>query len=159
LKFFTNPLLLEFVMGILIFKLSQYWKFKSLISFSFVTIGVLLIVYVNNLADFGERVICYGLPSFIFFLGMFNLEEKFRGIYQTRFGSFFAKIGDSSYSLYLVHPFILTPVAIILKKLGVNQFGYVFVTLLVIAAVLSGFACHYFLEKPLSRILKTNRSK
>ena len=64
------------------------------------------------------------------------------------------KIGDASYSLYLVHPFVLVPCAIILTKIGLSAYGYAFALLLGIGSILGGIGCYEFLEKPIGSVAR-----
>ena len=47
--------------------------------------------------------------------------------------------------------------SILLGKVGIDQFGVLFVVLLVVRAVISGCLCYLFLEKPLANILRRNK--
>lgn len=70
---------------------------------------------------------------------------------------FLRAIGDSSYSLYLFHPFSLVICSITLSHIGINEFGFFFVALLVVTSIISGHLCYLLLEKPLAKLTKTNK--
>src|SRR5665213_2480367 len=60
-------------------------------------------------------------------------------------------LGDASYSLYLIHPFILRPFAKIWAKLFVTHVPmWVFPCVAPIAAIASGLALYWLVERPLS---------
>ncbi|MBO9710959.1 MAG: acyltransferase [Caulobacter sp.] len=71
------------------------------------------------------------------------------------------KIGDSSYSLYLCHPFVLGAVLLVMRKahLGPADMPWVAVAACFFASVVAGWICHLALEKPLvtagHRLVKT----
>jgi exopolysaccharide production protein ExoZ len=66
-------------------------------------------------------------------------------------------IGDSSFSLYLFHPFSLGLFAIVFNRLGVDDFGAVFVTLLIVTSVIAGHVCYLVIEVPLAQLIKNNK--
>ena len=124
-----------------------------------VAISVFIIFLVNN-EDYGyPRVIVYGIPSLIFFLGMLLMEAFFKMNNENIFYRALKNIGDSSYSLYLFHPFPLVAASIIFNRIGVADFGWVFVGGLVIISVVSGHLCYLFLEKPLVKFMKNNKAE
>jgi exopolysaccharide production protein ExoZ len=60
-------------------------------------------------------------------------------------------LGDASYSLYLIHPFILRPFAKIWAKLFVTHVPmWVFPCVAPIAAIASGLALYWLVERPIS---------
>jgi len=152
--FITNPLLLEFTFGIGIFYLFK----ERTLSFStgavLIALSILLIVLVNNFQPDLSRVISYGIPSLLFFIGMIALEPIFKRNNKNIFNQLFEYIGNSSYSLYLSHPFALVACSIIFEKLGLHQYGFLFVALLVVCSVVSGHLCYLILEKNLTKLTK-----
>ncbi|NJN75783.1 MAG: acyltransferase [Synechococcaceae cyanobacterium RL_1_2] len=150
----TNPLLLEFGFGILIFYFHKRTKFNHYHGLCAVLIAVVMMVMVNNLNLDYSRVIKYGIPGFFFFLGMVLLEPSFKPRQSNLGLQLLQKIGDSSYSLYLCHPFTLVAVSIVLSKLGLSKFGYSFVFLLVISSIAVGYGCYVWLEQPLMKFIK-----
>jgi peptidoglycan/LPS O-acetylase OafA/YrhL len=59
-------------------------------------------------------------------------------------------IGDASYCLYLVHPFILRPLRVVWLKAAGPRLDVVFVALAVLGAVAVSLALYRFVERPLS---------
>jgi len=158
IDFLTSEYLLEFMFGILAFYFSKnirnnFYYGATLISAS---IAAIVFVNVNNLEL--NRTIQYGIPSFTFFLGMLLMESRFKNSNPTLLGSILKSLGDSSYSLYLFHPFSLVACSIALSRFGLADYGVIFVGVLVLTSLISGHLCYLILEKPLVKLVKTNKS-
>ena len=64
-------------------------------------------------------------------------------------------LGESSYSLYLVHPFSLGLLAMIFSKLGISDYsGNLFVFLLIVISLWVGHLCYIVVEKPMIKFVK-----
>lgn len=153
-SFLTNPLLLEFVCGIVLFKFYRGVQFNSGVSFLLLPLAVILLVYVNLTGGFAVRILDYGVPCLLFFVAMLNFEPAFQKFKADRLSRVAELLGDSSYSLYLIHPFMLVICAIIMAKLGLTNHIYFFIFVLLIGSVLGGCCCYLFLEKPLLKITR-----
>lgn len=157
-NFITSPLLLEFAFGILAFYFYKKFQVESKYGFILIIVSVLLFILVNNFDLDYSRAIKYGLPALLFFLGMLIMEPHFKSSSSNVVLKIFKKIGDSSYSLYLFHPFSLVVCSIILSRIGINEFGSVFVVLLVVTSIIVGHLCYLLLEKPLAKLMR-NKNK
>jgi len=157
--FVTNPLLLEFSFGILVYYLFKKNILNSVLGLSLIIISASLFSLVNVYQPDYSRIINYGVPALIFFIGMIALESFFKSTRENKVALLFKMIGNSSYSLYLSHPFALVTTSIILDKLGLNEFGYLFVLLLVISSVIAGQLCYLLLEKNLVKIVRYHKKK
>lgn len=158
-QFFLSPMLLEFTFGIAAFYLFHNRTVKVGPRFGVLLIltSVTLIVLVSHYKLENYRVIVYGIPALFFFLGMLAMEPAIIENKSNMLLRMLKQIGDSSYSLYLFHPFALVGCSIILSKMGLNQFGYLFVILLVVCSVISGHLCYLYMEKPLARLTRMNK--
>lgn len=155
LDFLTSNYLLEFALGIVAFLVFKKSEFKISMSVVFLLLGLILMGYQNFNGIFKlpfDRSISYGMPMFLIFIGMLSLEGVFRNT-KNIISNFFEKLGDSSYSLYLAHPFAISPVAMACKYLGINN-PYLFLFLLTFSAIFTGFFVFYFIEKPLIKFIK-----
>ncbi len=158
IQFLTNSLLIEFVFGILIF---YFFKTKSLSYFfggGLIILSIFMLTLVNNYQFEVPRVVSYGMPALLFFIGMMALEPLFKKIETVKMLILLKNLGNSSYSLYLCHPFSLVLCSIVFKKLGLHEFGYSFVFLLLIGAIVSGHLCYVMIEKKLIKLLNPTRS-
>ncbi len=71
----------------------------------------------------------------------------------TRLG---VRIGDVSYALYLVHPFVIRPIAAVAGRMGIADpaglWGFIAVALA--GALLASFAVHWVFERPATAWLR-----
>lgn len=151
--FLTDPILLDFIGGILIFEIYSRWnRIPLLFSLVLIAMGVFLGILLNQgvhgWIPFGEG----GLTTLCFASGVVFLESRLR----KKELPFLTLLGDASYSLYLVHPFALAGGAIILSWLGFSRGPWttVFVLTLLAGALVTGVLCYFWLEKPLTRWVK-----
>lgn len=155
LAFMVSGYLLEFALGIFAFLIFKNFNFGKVLSILALVLGLTLLIYqnFNTASDFVfSRVVNFGIPMFLIFIGTISIEDVFSESKNIIHG-FFEKLGDSSYSLYLAHPFALSPIAMICKYLGIIQ-PSLFLLLLTSSAILSGFFVYYFIEKPLAKLIK-----
>ncbi|MFD1797243.1 acyltransferase [Paracoccus aurantiacus] len=149
--FWGRPIILEFLIGVILARLYLEAGHKpNLILFA----GFVALAFIAYwlLQGSDSRLIRLGIPSaffasaFIFFLPG-RLSGALSGI---------AKVGgDSSYTLYLSHPFTLAVVKIIWTKLdpaGAHPWAYVWAATLI--CVLAGYVLYLLIEKPLLRLWK-----
>ena len=98
-----------------------------------------------------DRVAAFGFPSFLLVLGAGFLEPKSDFV---RWRSLVA-IGDSSYSLYLIHLLVFSAGSRMFLTLGYGDtFPELRVFLLFCLALLTGLASYRFLERPLNQVLQ-----
>ncbi len=159
IDFITDPLLLEFGFGISIFMLHEKIRIKPIIGLLFISLSIVLLLVANNFELNDLRVLSYGGPAFLFFWGMLSFEDSFKKRGSNWVLATFKALGDSSYSLYLFHPFAIGAVTILLTRMGINGYGYIFVLMLSVVALASGHLCYYFVEKPLLSLFRTNKRK
>ena len=160
LQYLSDPILLEFAFGILAFYFARKVNARGIFGLLLIGLSVAAMVIANN-PSFSDasRVVRFGLPVWLFFTGMMTLEPWFKKYSSNAVFRVLKEMGNSSYSLYLTHPFSLVLLSIVLTRLGINRFGIIFVILLAIGAVVSGHLCYLFIEKPLSRLTKLKRNK
>lgn len=143
LGFLFNPLNLEFLMGVIIAHLHLKAKVKQ--PRLILGAGVLLTVvswYLHSDAVAIHRVFLYGIPSFLLILGAVTINKEKKTI--------LTKLGDASYSLYLIHYPILSVINKIFLKLHVYQIAGYFVAFVVTIAITItiGYLFYLFVEKP-----------
>lgn len=156
-RFVTDTLLLEFVGGMLLYH--AYHALKSLrnvripMAFGFMGIALGSLLAVNHGISSGVRVIDFGVPMVFLMLGGLSLEP----LLAAKPVGFLKMLGDSSYAMYLVHPFVLAGGAMVLNKLQLSHafFGVFFAASLVGLSVLVGYLVYELLEKPISRRLSS----
>jgi peptidoglycan/LPS O-acetylase OafA/YrhL len=151
LKFWSDPIILEFGYGIILailydkgIRISVAWKWIMMVAAIMFDCVVILFLskYIND-----YRFFLLGIPMTVFFAAM-ALEEKnskHSKLYMWMFG-----IGLSSYSLYLAHPFILRSVTVVFLKLRwATPTAWVFAAILMftLAVVVSKLSYKY-IEMP-----------
>lgn len=158
LFFSTDSLLMEFVFGMGCFYLFN----KKSIGLNhkygiglFIT-GVLLFALQISIGATNYQKwqgLLWGITILLIFIGLLSLEGLMRR------SSFLIKtllleIGNSSYSLYLIHPFTLSGTAICLKHFGMASNPYLFSIILLTISVVTGHLVYLYVERPLIAFVK-----
>ena len=157
-SFWCNTLILEFVVGIVLYYLFDYFcinqKIITINRFHENFFGLLIIisiVFLWNTNIFAEgiiRIICWGGMSALLFVAVYIY------FYKKEIPSLFLLIGNVSYYIYLSHPYcVRLTEKIVFRFIGKNVVGYVFV---VVISVSSSLVCGYCLKKAFEKIIKSN---
>lgn len=150
--FTTNEIILEFCLGILCYIFYKKFHLNNVIAFFLIAIGVILLFMFQHNVQLNLRSLYYGLPMTLIFIGFINLENilsKNKSIPL----NFLKKIGDSSYSLYLVHPFVISLTAIIFIKANLSNY-IIFFTITVLTSIIISYYIFKLIELPTHNILK-----
>lgn len=143
LAFVGNPLILEFLIGLGLTRV----RTDARIGTAALGVGALWFLLSPAAALYAlpidtagfpafERVLWWGIPAACLVYGALSLEKLFSG--------FVVRLGDASYSLYLVHMTVII--------------GSPFPPIATIGlCVFFGFALHYYVERPLLRLRKSSR--
>ena len=146
---YTNPIILEFLAGIIIAEL----RFRSLLPQ--VPSAILLILlgiagfWFSPLHDSTDiyRFIWWGVPSLLVIAGIVSLEAHNRMIRSTILGA----LGDASYSIYLCHTFMV--------KMVLHEFSALpavaGITAALVVACSLGLFVFRFLERPATAWLRS----
>lgn len=143
----TGPMLLEFVMGMIAFVYITSVRQRTAVNIVLLIVGTLLLQFFSQEDYTQYRTICYGLPFMLVFCGAVGFERVLRNSGSTIIARILRGLGDSSYSLYLVHPFALSFVALCLKRLQLQEHGAIFVLSLIVSACVTGYFCYVMLER------------
>lgn len=169
--FLTNPLILEFLLGALIYRLYNKRKsiplyISTLLILSGVACYILLIIYgygfiwgskVFYLADLGiKRFILWGLPSSLIVAGCIFLEANGKHTYLWS-RRWIQLIGDASYSIYLTHMSVFVLIELLYKKTGTLLPADLSIFIQAGLAVLFGIGFYLNIEKPLLRTIHQNK--
>lgn len=156
LTFLTSPLILEFVLGIIAYKLVRDYKPRIAICVFFILLGIAGLIQVNSFwkwdTVFGNSL-NGGLPMFFIFIGMVLMERKVKMIKPLY------ELGMSSYSLYLLHPFTLALVTITFKKLELIDYSLIYLATMLISSLVMGWLCYYYLETKLDKLIRNRTQK
>ncbi len=159
-SFFLDKLLLEFTMGIAAFHILRLSEIPKTVAVLLLMLGgsaLTLQNYVGEITTPLHRVISGGMPMMLIFIGIVRFEKLFMNnkCFLLRF---FERLGDSSFSLYLVHPFILSPMAIFTRKLGLVESPVAFTLLLLISSIIAGWLSYQYIEKPLNALIRKRQA-
>ncbi|ALS31805.1 hypothetical protein PTRA_a0448 [Pseudoalteromonas translucida KMM 520] len=156
LIFLTSPLLLEFVLGIIAFKLIRNYKPSIPTCTFFILLGVAGLIQANSLWRWDTALgssLNGGLPMFFIFIGLVFMERKIK------MNKYLYELGMSSYSLYLLHPFTLAFVTIIFKKLELIHYNLIYLATMLISSLIMGWLCYYYLEMKLDKLIRNRTQK
>lgn len=158
--FLTNILYLEFIFGMSCF----YFFNKRQLPFPGILLclaGCLLLTAASalNIPDQELwRGFYWGIPMLLFFAGFLALEDRIRQNHSL-VKKLFLGIGNSSYSLYLVHPFALSGAAMGLKHFGLTGNPFFFTAVLLTTAIITGHLVYLYVERPLTGWVRTIQAK
>ena len=157
-EYFGRDIIFEFILGIFIYYLYKNNKLNSLPKVYFIIFGCASYVFMAIAATSHlqlKQIYIFGIPSFIFVLSLVNLENQIHYL-PTYVSKFLAAMGDASYSIYLVHYFIISLFQrVITSKLHIFYSGSFieFIAMVVITLVL-GYVIFIFIDKPLHKRVK-----
>ncbi|MCO7512409.1 acyltransferase [Serratia fonticola] len=156
LNFIISPMLIEFVMGMIAFKASQYFhlmKNKKYISFILFSLFACFYFY-GYRYDFGPAN--FGIWAFTLLIGSLLLDNSIKG-----YGSqSLRKLGDISYSLYLIHAIIM--IVMIKYQASIPMYdtnGIAKFLLIVSTSLFVSLYVHKYIEMPILKIGRTIISK
>ena len=154
-RFFTNPMYLEFALGILIGHVTLARRVPAASSFGLVVVFVLL--WSGPWDEWRWRVLVAGLPASCAVLLASWIDR--RGMPLSRPGRLLARLGDASYSIYLVQVFAISigckALAHAAPRLPVDAA----ILIVSLATLLVAYAVHVGVEKPVTRWFhRRNRS-
>ncbi|CAE6735466.1 acyltransferase family protein [Paraburkholderia domus] len=152
-EFFSNQIILEFAGGIMIYlgcsRLSDRpcgaWGAVCAI----IGMTALLLQHKTSSALPGMQVLTTGLPAMLFVFGIALNENALRRYPLT----LVKKLGDSSYSMYLSHPFALAAAGVMFGKLGLSSHGpiveAIYWLVVISVTLIVGIGVYQFIETPL----------
>lgn len=157
LRTVTNPFILEFAVGMALYYVYQYSQRHQPSSFVFGSIllglGIGSLAAVNQGLQTDIRVIDFGIPMLLLMVGALYLESTLN----KRPVQLLKILGDSSYAMYLSHPFVLAGGAMVMNTLHLNNWlgGIPFVVVLLVGSITIGYLIYILVEKPISRRLSS----
>lgn len=152
----TNPILIEFVFGCLVGTAFVSGRRPGpLVSVGLIGLGCLCMMATIFRGDGGfSRVVVWGLPAVCLVAGAANLERAVR----FRTPRILVALGDSSYTLYLTHTFVLMVIGKLLKMGLLTGIPIDIIILFSVGiCVVSGHLAYLCIEKPTTRFLTYRR--
>lgn len=161
LDFVGNPIIWEFFLGIIAY------RFRNSIKHHCSKLVLLMVVFLSysymgykNWINFGaedvifsgfNRLFFFGVPSFLFVISFTSFEFN---AWNKKFKYFIIYIGDSSYSIYLTHLFVVASVSFLYRKQNFleHQFltEFAFLFLGIVLSLVVGGLTYYFIEKSIN---------
>ena len=119
--------------------------------------GVGGLLAVNQGIQTDIRVIDFGVPMLLIMAGALGIEKEL----QKRPNQLLNLLGDSSYAMYLIHPFILVAGAMVLSKLGLTGVmnGWFFVLVLFVGSTIGGWVLFRYVETTIAKYIKKQSVK
>ncbi|MFT6987142.1 MAG: exopolysaccharide production protein ExoZ [Psychromonas sp.] len=151
LVFLFSPLLLEFAMGILSYLIIKRFLLSGLISILLIVLSCVMLSFVNHGWKFDghfARVINGGLPMMFLFVGFVALESKIK-MFTTPY-----EIGMSSYSMYLIHPFVLAGVTFFVKYFSIIHYNLLYGFLMFFMSFIIGWLCYFYVELNINKYVR-----
>ncbi len=163
LNFWADPIILDFVLGMLVgasymggAKLPQSAAWVLGLAAVVLTLAVTYFPALSEtypITSLATRLVLAAPAAALFLLGAIGPQLRAdRPL--TRLGLL---LGDASYSLYLIHPFMLRPLAKLWEKLFGAQHLWAFAILGPVVAIAAGLALYWLVEKPLTRYFGKKR--
>ena len=149
-----QALMVEFLFGMAAAVLVREHAFRPWQGLVVAAAGLVLISFLWDSKLDWPRGIKIGLPAFLTVMGFLISEpiwQRYNPMQQ------FARLGDASYSIYIVHFFFISAIATLFQKSQWTRdtFGpYGFTALMVVVGLGSGVLAHLYIEKPLLRIVR-----
>lgn len=147
--FFTNPLILEFIFGIIVARIF-IGKHTSKLAMAFVVVSLLSVAWM----DHSNRAIAAGLPSTILVAaGAYLSKSRSRPSW---FEKALARLGDASYSTYLLQIFVISAAGKYLPRIYPLSWG-MFIATTTLLTISSGYILFMFVERPLLNMCRRFR--
>ena len=157
LKAYTNNIMMEFGMGILLGRLHELGRLRlpPAAALGLVSIGIALVSVHSFMPKL--RFLYYGVPALLLMTGVLSLETFMRGN-TYRLPKF---LGDASYSIYLSHLMAMAISTKLVPRALAANLTVVALVLEVCFAIAAGSLVYLFVEKPLNdaarRLLSRSR--
>ena len=140
--YYIKYYLLEFSAGLLIGHLLKHpIQIDRKIGILAIICSLLLFFFHNYFQSNG--FIAWGIPSLLLVIGCYAFDDA--SFFKNQF---IQSIGDASYSIYLIHPFIIWA----FERNASESKGFVILALAIVLSIALGILCYRWIEKPLLNI-------
>ena len=154
----ADPLLLEFLAGLLLGEaIVKGLKINVPVSGVIGLVAMLLLLFLPAYDPLALRFIWWGIPAFLAVNATVALENR----YGNRWPRWMLLIGDASYSLYLSHVFVITPLLNFSRKTHLRTFDITGIRselvpalFCLIASICVAIPIYLFVERPTTNWLR-----
>lgn len=162
LHFWSEPIVLLFIFGIwlaIVYDKMGAIQFKQPIIWFLSLITLIVIAHIAIVNQPRTEILylidSYILPTLIVAVGVFLPSIHNTGL----ISKFFSTVGDSSYSLYLCHPFAINLSLVFVLKLHLVTAltGVGMLLLAIFASIIASIVSYYVLEKPVIAFFKRSK--
>jgi len=167
LRFLGNPIILDFLFGVLIAarwkseRVRPLWYGSSMLLLGFAGLYAFCLPtgqenasFVMDATESLPRVLCWGIPAALIVSGALALEPHLQRNWADRL----VFLGDASYAIYVIHWPLLVLASWLLVFTGVRQTFWLAPPLFVIG-IAAGVAAHCFIEVPLAHAMRNAKAK
>jgi exopolysaccharide production protein ExoZ len=157
--FFTNPVILEFILGMLaawmIPHMSRISSIGSSISGSVLFIALFRASAVSDHFQEGQPTeLLYGVAAALIILGWVGLETSPISNSKVSRSRVLGAVGNASYVIYLVHQPLVNLTIKVALRVGIHAPSIPLVAAIIIVPIGVGLGVHRWLEAPLLKLLK-----
>lgn len=151
-QFFTSGIMMNFALGCLAYLI--YRHSPALLKFArpLWPVAIVLMLLQNYFPVDLPRAICFGIPSMVLLLGLLTTPVR-----EGPVSKFFVSLGDASYSLYLIHPYILQALfKILIPAIGISWWSITLFSVLAFGiAVVACTLMFRLVERPSNEWLRS----
>lgn len=150
---FTNPIILEFCLGMFLFNLYNHKLLCNRAISIVVLVIALFIFYLTIIYGIPSkfdiyRVFVFGLPSFLLMYSLISLE-----VLGLKFSSIICFIGKISFSLYLSHYFVVRLMSKVFEQLNIFKllrYDDISTFIIILFSIVFGGLVYFVIENPLN---------
>ncbi len=151
----ASPLVLEFLLGVALGNLALQQRVPNKLVSTLLLVGGFAVILTIQVPSPTARALVWGLPAAAIVLGAVGLERQAVKILP----AWLLEAGNASYSIYLAHLFLLTPIRAVLMHLGRTGTSAL-VEMIVLSIVLNLFVgeiVHRLIEVPCMTLFRGKR--
>jgi peptidoglycan/LPS O-acetylase OafA/YrhL len=147
LRSWANPIILEFCAGMMLALTLDGILLRPPLRLGLVLGALALLIWHPD----GPRIVCNGIPAVALLLAAISGPAAGR---LPRAELWMIRLGDASYALYLVHPFVMRGIALLWRQLAGSASIYGYIVICLALAQLAALALHLMFEQPVGRRLR-----
>lgn len=152
LNFYSQSIIFEFLLGCLVaLMVPRLESLKRRVPLGVLAIAIAFTYfYVFDHLMSLDRLIGWGIPSAILVMGVLCVEPRVMNI---PFSGLLKKLGDSSYSIYLVHTFVVPAIVLVFWKFDIGSL-FLFMICSLFFSTFLGLISYRYMEQPILAHLK-----
>lgn len=149
MAFYANDIALEFLGGVGIALLAERWTRATNVPWYAISLGLVALLLLADLwRGSADRFLLLGIPALLV------VAAAIRGVPSAPpTPSMLERLGDASYSIYLLHIFVIAAIRVVIGRIGWHPGGVIgealFVLLALLLSAFAGLAAHRWIERPL----------